>query len=394
MRPGSDQQVQSHGLLAGDLWPGFQFDLSATYRRFFGNARMAFKRLLEGIILHGHVTVPTESYLSFTALIDVLGEGAVLDLLDAGILRFVRINRALAYTGNGAGLKFFEIADPNGRTQPYFGPIGEAIDWAVSGLNRPISNPAIKVVAARATQEINVDDHLNAIKHETYTDILEDPYLHGLFALRNSNMDRLSGIAPNQVKTYEGVNPNTPNDEIELVLSLARTNLEMLLAAESGCADCSTIMAVGHLIKSKMRRHDVQNSGVEEFAVLREIADIPDLGEAVLNKELGVRDIINLRDSRHYRGFREWFHQNCRTDPITTAREYSQMVQRLSAVQSFPGRVLRFIVTSALGVVGSPAVAASASVIDSFFLEKWFRGASPKFFIKDLQQVGRRTRKT
>lgn len=381
---------EHRALLAADLWPGFNFaDPGPAYKQFFGNARVAFKRLIEGILLHDHITVPTESFMSLTALIDVLGETALIDLLDAGILRFVRINKALAYMGNGSGLQVFSMNDEEDRNRsiPCFGPVDEAVKWALSGLEKPISNPAIRRIVEKATHEIDADSVFEEIRHETYMDILESPYLRTEFSVRNSELDKLTGIAPNAVRTYDGFDPRLPSDEIETVLALGRTNIELFLANEARCADCSTIMPIGHILKAKNQRTRPELDPVEAFAQLRTITDIPDFADGVLEQKITIRDLINLRESRHFKDFQPWFHENCKSDPIRTGREYARLLKDLPKSESLPARVIRFVCTSAVGMIADPVTSTGVSVFDSFVFGKFLQGHSPKFFIEELRQL-------
>jgi len=40
------------------------------------------------------------------------------------------------------------------------------------------------------------------LRHESYTDILNSPHLRNLLVIRNKHLDRLAGIAPNEVRCY------------------------------------------------------------------------------------------------------------------------------------------------------------------------------------------------
>jgi hypothetical protein len=99
--------------------------------------------------------------------------------------------------------------------------------------------------------------------------------------------------------------------------------------------------------------------------------------------------IMKLKHSKDGTAFREWFDKNCRSDSATLARNYIDLLKTIPTVNKLPARVLRFLVTSAVGlvpVVGG-VVGAVAPALDSFFVEKWFRGSSPKFFIDELTQT-------
>jgi hypothetical protein len=167
-------------------------------------------------------------------------------------------------------------------------------------------------------------------------------------------------------------------------MALAAANLELRLIETSSCNDASTAAPVGQMIKAKALR-SFGREAAESFAEFREIADVPDIGEAILEKRISIRDLVKLARTRDAEQFRTWFHENCRTDVGNTAREYSRILKAVPAVQSFRGRGIRFMVTTLVGLL--PGVGLIASAVDSFFLEKWLRGHSPKFFIDDLNTL-------
>ncbi len=157
----------------------------------------------------------------------------------------------------------------------------------------------------------------------------------------------------------------------------------------AGCPDASTLSPVGHLLKAKAERSLGGLDAAEAFAVLREIADVPDVGEGVLSKQATVGELLKVSRSRSGEQFRKWFHENCRNNPIATGKEYAALLRDVPRIQSMPVKVLRFITTTALGAIPGvgPIVGAAAGAVDSFFIEKWLQGSSPKYFIDNLRQI-------
>lgn len=245
------------------------------------------------------------------------------------------------------------------------------------------------------TEELTALSIMDEIRHETYMDVLKSPYLRNIFSLRNKYMDRLTGIGPDQVRLCGPSHGNWQGDEIDMVLALAAANTELRLAQFAGCSDSSTSSPVGHLIKGKAQRSFARSQAEESFVVLREIADIPDIGEGVLDKQVPIDDLLKLKHSRNGEQFRNWFHKNCRTNPIATAREYTTLLRTIPRIQSLPLKVMRFILTTAIGAVPGlgQVLGGVAGAVDSFFIEKLLRGSSPKFFIEDLRQFQGKLRK-
>ncbi len=60
-----------------------------------------------------------------------------------------------------------------------------------------------------ATEEVDPGSGVEQIRHETYLDVLKSPYLRRLFAIRNTDMERLAGIAPNRSEFMAG--PTAPS---------------------------------------------------------------------------------------------------------------------------------------------------------------------------------------
>ena len=390
MTSAKDQPTEEYKLIAADMWPIYNFsNASKRYAKFLERGRLPLKSFIEGILLYEKVYVPTQDFLSLTILVGVLGERAVLDLLAADRLKFLRVNGSLAYVGNGAGISHISITTPEGEPDSFCAPIESAVNWALNGLLDKPKDPLLPLLVVAATQELDLKSITEDVKHETYMDVLKSPYLRNRFSLRNRDLNRLSGIGPKGVRIYGGPSDESwEGDEIDMLMALAATNIELRLAQSINCSDASTASPIGHLIKAKGERSLESLNIGQSFAALREIAGIPDVGEGVLENQLSIPQIIKLTQTRNSIQFRQWFHENCRENPVATAREYVSLLRDVPNVQSLPAKIMRFITTTALGaipVVGQ-AVGALAGVVDSFFIEKWLRGNSPKYFIDDIRQ--------
>mgnify|MGYP001610257198 CR=1 FL=1 len=102
----ASQTSAGKSMLAADMWAVFNFDDSnRRYQKFLQQGRPRFTHLLDGLLLYEDVVIPTQDFVSLTVLVGVLGEQAVIDLLEAGDLRFVRLRGAFAYVGNGGGVR-------------------------------------------------------------------------------------------------------------------------------------------------------------------------------------------------------------------------------------------------------------------------------------------------
>jgi len=276
------------------------------------------------------------------------------------------------------------------KDMPFCGDLDYAIRSALEARTEP-TDPSIVKLVEEATTEVPVDTIAERVRHETYTDILGAPDLRELFAIRNADMTRLAGVGPKTVRIFSGTASDSwQGDEIDMVMALACTNVELYLSELAECADMATSSPVGHLLKPKHGRCIGEHGSEAGFQTLCEVADIPDVGEAVLTHQVTTEDVLRLRESPSGVSFRKWFHENCRGAPLSVAREYTALLRHVPKVSSLPSRVLRFIATQLLGLI--PGVGGVASGVDSFFIDRMLRGNCPKFFIEDLRQLFGRPR--
>jgi hypothetical protein len=130
---------------------------------------------------------------------------------------------------------------------------------------------------------------------------------------------------------------------------------------------------------------------VENYAKLIELGDLPDIGELVLRHKPILADVLKLRNSRSGREFRTWFHQNCRSDPRVTTKEYISLLRTVPSIQSSTAKTLRFFTqvgVSAATMPFAPVVGlvagATAGAIDTYLTERIFKGVNPKVFLEKL----------
>lgn len=372
------------------MWAHLDFgDPNVRYQNFLSVGRPRFSRLLDSIMLYDKVYIPTQDFMSATVLVGVLGDRAVVDMLEAGDIKFIRLRGALAYVGNGGGLSAFEMHKQEGVAHANFADDEKALDWALSGLAQK-PDPLVHQLVLKNTQMVNMDNIAELIKRETYQDILKSQYLREEFAVRNTHLDRLAGIGPDQIRIAESLDPAVFGDEIDTVLRISRANLELHLAMRSGCLDSTTGTPMGHLLKGKRERINSEQTPFENYATLKELAGIPDLSAYVLDAPVDIRhyrmaDLLRPKRTRDGDEFRIWFHVNCRNQGAEVARRYIDLLQQAQFVNTLPGKTIRFLATTGAGFLG-PMAGIAAGAVDSLFGD-FLRGSSPKFFIEDLRQI-------
>lgn len=382
--------ADTRAVLAGDMWAHLDFgNPNDRYQKFLSVGRPRFSRLLDSTMLYDKVHVPTQDFMSATILVGVLGGKAVIDLLEAGDVKFIRLRGALAYVGNGGGLAAFEIHGQKGVPHATFADDEEALDWALEGLTqRP--DPLVHRLILENTQLVKMDKIADLIKWETYQDILKSEHLRNAFAVRNVHLDQLIGIGADQLRIAESLDPAVFGDEIDTVLRVSRANLELHLAMQAGCLDSTTGTPMGHLLRGKHERVNPEQATFENYATLKVLAGIPDLSAHVLDAPVELRhyrvaDLLRAKHTRDGNEFRTWFHENCRTEGAEVARCYIDLLQKTEFANSLPGKTVRFLATTAAGFLG-PMVGIAAGAVDSLFGD-FLRKSSPKFFIEDLRQI-------
>ncbi|MFA5168015.1 MAG: hypothetical protein WC530_05745 [Candidatus Omnitrophota bacterium] len=394
------KKKDSSTVFVGDMWAYFNLDNPGRrYQAFVQNGHQRFSKFIDSLLLYDKAIIPTQDYVSLTALVGVLGEKTVIDLLESGDIKFARLKGAFGYIGNGGGIQSFVISkdEKHGLKLQPFGDETDAVPWALEILSpKPREIKLITKLVTKNVQTIEATTIAESIRHETYTDILNSPYLRNRFAIRNTHMDRLQGINPNQVRMCGGPDsPNTLGDEIDIVMEICSSNLELNLAQRTGCKDLSTTFKTGHFLKGKAERAPNLKS-VSSFLRLVEVGGVPDPSSYLLKLSQGDRQkrlaqLLKLKRSGKGKKFREWFHGNHDQNPDVIVQKYIEALGKIPWISSVPAKIMRFILTGGVGLaIAGPtgaAVGMAVGAADSFFLDDWLKGFSPKIFIDDLRQV-------
>lgn len=385
-------------VLCANMWSIWNYgNPNERYQKFLLRGRPEFKSFIENILLYDEIYVPTQDYLSLTILLGVLGEHTINQLISSKTLKFVRVKGSFCYYGNGGGIQTTEVLSPkeNGKKDAFCSDIEYAVDWAIKGLDESIKDKMLTQRIIDNSIEVNLESIQEMIKNETYEDVKSSVDLQDFFALSNSDLNRLNGINPNEVRTYGGKDADSwKGDEIDTYLLLNNTNLELKLMEISNCDDMGTSNPLGHLLKAKFARDKKLNEKkYNSLTVLREISNIPDFGEALLNKEMDFSDLIKLKMSNKGYEFREWFHNNCQGDTIEITKEYIKLFEEIPKTKLLSVRILRFLIATGLSFIPGTGglIGTGASLVDSFFVDKWAKGNSPKFFIDALKKIEKKT---
>jgi len=387
-------------ILAANMWPIFYLEEpEKRLKRFLQEKRSLFKLIIESIVLYDEIIIPTQDFLSLSALIQILGEKAVLDLLEIGCLKFVRMKGSIGYTGPNigeGGIQAFEekptlnIELPRASSIALLSPSEDAIDWSLSSsLVGPLDNSRLLFqTVKKATKDRPLTSVFKGISENIYKDIISNPELKKLFPSKGFefNLTKLPGLNPNEVRIYNEQKTIWEGDMIDKALLLALASVELRLAKLETCLDISTSNLTSYILDLNIKRVTRRSNASTAFTSLLELNRMPDVGECVLEDKTIIDGLINLRESRDGQQFRGWFHSKCSTNPEEIERDYVMLLKKVSSIQTLPIRVLRFIVVTAIGS-WDPTLGSVLSAADSFFIENWLKGCSPKFFIQKLEKI-------
>jgi hypothetical protein len=355
------------------------------------------------LLLYEHVIIPTNDFAIVPALIQWLGQEHFEAALDCGAIRFLRRTGLLGYAGNGNGIGGFVINDTSEKPflwwqKALFGELTEAIElqliYGVPSLTRRQRDGLLRIIEARSRPTTYDNDFfLKNIAQESYKDVRDTPeltsYVTRLVTATGHplgqpiDLQRLPGVAPNALQL---AGDGEVLNAADLVVRVAETNMEIVLADLAGGADLHVSAGAEVILKRKLLRSGKLVVVPDGFARLLELNGIPDIRVAIKSGTVPLSDIWKLRQKRVARRFRRWLVD---AEPKTSRdleRLYVESLGRTSLVQSLPARVVRFALTTAVGAT-EPISGVALGVIDSFFVEKYLAGYRPKLMIDEVRKL-------
>lgn len=363
-------------------------------QRFMDTGRPPMKSLLESILLFDQIVVPTNDYMPLALLISILGEATVRRLLDDDVLKFARFNQSIAYAGGGVGVALLSLYESDGKTPKHFSaPTEEAVRSAVAATVAKDQRQLARL-AFQATQEFTLQDEDGGFGKAVYSELGQNLTLlsNPLYA----DLKRIPGVTDRNVRGLSGVWEPGQDDDIFQVLRVAQACMETRAATVSNCDDVYTADHVSKLYEKGFARIAQRVDHDAHFSGLREIANLPDIAELALRDKALLPELIKLRHSADGMAFRAWFHDHCVSDPATTAKEYASLLRSVPLVQSTPIKAFRFFVGFGISIATLQAdpmlalgVGTAATAVDSFLVDRLFKGRSPKVFIERLADIAK-----
>ena len=407
--PNSDEKVKSESsshhdsIVDSTLHPkhygahGDQRNLS-----FFSQPKLR-SYFISQLLLYEHLIIPTNDFGVVPSLITWMGADAFEEALDCRSIRFLRRKGVLGYLGNGNGINEFKIADTPQKPfswwdKAFWGELPEAVElqlvYGQPGLTSKHRNRLIeKTIKESNSVGYENESFVENIAKGTYADIRDTPQLKAfLVELAMSagikpgtplNMAWLPGVTSNSMQVaIEGPIQNP----IDFVIKVGEANMEIFLAESVGGADFHASRGAELLLQSKLLHAGFPSAKVEGFVQLLTVNGIPDIRPAIESGSVSVPELWKVRQGRKARHFREWLTT---IDAKTTSdfvRRYVESLGETSLMESVPARMIRFGITTALGLM-NPLLGGGLGLTDTLFTEKYIRGYRPKLMFSELAKL-------
>ncbi len=352
--------------------------------------------LAERLFLYDELIIPTTDFSIVPVLVNWLGYDLLCEMLGARAMRFLRYRGALGYAGNGNGLVMFRIEKGEApswepwQEAPSAEPERAAEIWLTRTLPELTSKDRDKIISsviANSDELAQVPGFDESVAHETYRDGLHSPSLRAFFGLRSTNMTRLHGVGPDQLRVFspQRMHAQGNPEEVDILLGMAGANFELYLAELAQADDVAFDPSIQQFLVGKAERALHSIDLAEGFVDILTVNDLPDLALAVSSGTVSPAEVWRIRNRQNAIRFRRWFHECVRDQPERAVNEYMSAIGKKSWIDSLPAKVLRFVLTNAASLLPGAGIAASA--VDSFLLERIVNGYSPKYLIDDLKNT-------
>ena len=369
-------------VLAGNLSAIFNLD-GKHLDRYLQKKEMIKNSIYEELILHDQIFIPTQDYLTACGLILVLGERNFISLLEDKRIHFLRLRDVFGYVkGTGVDGTLITVLCPNKKPQD--SSIEESIKVGLSVISTQITEKdKITELLIKESTPLEMSTVLDAIKNDTFIDLRSTSLWNDKYNFPNKDLLALPGMEDMQVRVI-GPETNPKIDPVDALLVLALFNIELYLSLKFDCTSSSTGSPLGDLLDIKLDRLVEQSVRSRNMWSLLEINNVPDLGKLDLTDGCNFKDLLKVIRSQNANEFRKWFHDRKTLDEREIFKEYVGLLSEVPAIQTLPSKAIRFCVGNGLGFV--PVVGQVFSFIDTFLLEKFLNGNSPRYFIEDLKK--------
>lgn len=370
-------------VLAGDLSATFNID-GQHGQRYLARKDAIAQSLCEQLMLHDQVIIPTSDYLTAAALIELLGETAVIQLLEADQLKFIRLRELFGYIqGDGRVGSLGVLGDPDKR-RPQDSTIEESIYAGLSTVKPSVkeSEKLAKLIAINS-YPMEMSQVVSTIRDSAFADFRHSPLWRDRYSGKEPGTFRLPGSNKNTV-TMLGPPTDPTSKPIDALLALTLSNIELYLSNQFSCVSMSTGSPVGDCLDLKSNRGKKDHPGRHHLWSFLEVASVPNLAAVTLADKSKFADILKLTHSRNAKVFKEWFHQNATLTDTEIKARYVDLLHEVPWAQTAPIKAIRFAITNLLDLK-FPAIGKVTGTLDSLLLDKILKGNSAKYFVDDLR---------
>lgn len=351
--------------------------------RYLERKSVIIKSLLEDLILHDQILVPTQDYLTACGLILIIGEKGFIELLERDKLKFIRTRGGIVFLSGKGPAELGIVSTPQNQ-HPSDSPIEQSANAGLSVIGDRIKEKKkLHELIVQNSLPIESSTILKAVKRESVQDLKCTNLWRPEYEANSPDCIILP--KSNKIKA-QVIGTNDPKRNIQnALLALAYYNSDLYLAEKFECQDISPFFPVGDLLDIKEKRLLKITGYSNKLWTLLEVNGVPNFSQIDLTQGSNLSVFLNVATNKNAKDFRHWFHTNQELSEKEILREYIGALQRVPWIQKLPSKILRFVVSSSAGLV--PGLAQVISFFDTFIVDRLFRGKSPKFFIDDLTNI-------
>lgn len=359
------------------------------------------------VLLYDRVVVPTYDFGIIPALLTWFGFDLLTRILRADALSFVRRRGLLGYVGNGNGISTFGIEAGKKHLRWWqdamFAASSRSLELqlasssSASSLTGKQRNRLTDLILSKSNDlTYDNDFFLKQVVHESYIDVMDSPPL-SRYVVANSqrrpdgsiDLRWLPQIHSDQLRVLRG--DGTIRDSVDVVLRVAEINMELVIAAQNNGADLYTSSEADRLLEHKLLRAGIKPPLIKGFVRLLDLNSLPDIRPAIVGREISVDALWRIRQSRKGKRFRQWLRHADSYDARQLERAYVEALGKPTLADALPVRLIRLCLTTAASIlltgIGGLVSGLVADATDSFFVEQWLKGYSPKVFFDALQKL-------
>ena len=158
------------------------------------------------------------------------------------------------------------------------------------------------------------------------------------------------------------------------------------MSTQSENADILTSEGSELILKNKLARAGINKTYIEGFFSLLDLNRIPNIDSAISKGLITLSDVWDIRQKNTSKKFRRWLKRADTKDARELERLYNDSLGMKPLIESLPFKTVRFVITTAVGTI-EPISGVCMGAVDSFFIDKWLKGFSPKLFIDQLRKL-------